>query len=403
MFRRGCLLLLIVFLAVGQARAQAPVLSDDNEFSTQTPADFMTVPPDKDFDPSGVLAARAVVTVALQLDNILTAGPTYQPFSSLFAEAELRGYVALTRYFTINGLVRLEQPRDQLQSGAFVDQSLYVQRLFAVVNIQPVSLYGGKIHPRFGIGWYFTPGLYGNDFAEEYELNERLGVGLRLDFRAFARHRLTVEAFQADTSFLNGNAFAGSVQLGDPGIKRQGRRSLADGGVSNTGTLESFAVAFSSRRFPGLAGLGTEIGFAKQKASPLDTRDEYSWAAAAHWRLPLGGELSIEPMAEFAAIKGQAGTDRDVDYLTVAANLRIGETWAIALHTSQKYVRDHALADYRTDWLAGAAIACDLGEAFKEELPWLAGFTAVAGYRFDRRMGVSRDTLGFLLKYEKVF
>ena len=99
MFRR-LFYCLIVFLAVGQARAQAPVLSDDNEFSTQTPAEFMTVPPDKDFDQSGLVAARAVVTAALQLDNILTAGPSYQPFSSLFAEAEFRGYVAITRYFT---------------------------------------------------------------------------------------------------------------------------------------------------------------------------------------------------------------------------------------------------------------------------------------------------------------
>ncbi|HYC65731.1 MAG TPA: hypothetical protein VEC14_13450 [Reyranellaceae bacterium] len=398
MFRR----LLFCLLAVAcTAHAQMP--GDDNEFSTQTPAEFMTVPPEKDFDAAGIFAARGIFTAALQLDNVLSPGPNYRPFGNLFAESELRGYVAITEYFTLNGLVKLEQARDQLQGGAFVDQSLYIQRLFGVINLAPFHLYGGKIHPRFGIGWFHTPGLYGTDFAEEYELNERLGFGLRIDLRGeFGSHRLTVEAFQADTSFLNGNAFAGSVQLGDPGVKRQGRRSLADGGVSNTGTFESFAVALSSRRWPGLEGLGTEVGFFKQRASPFDLRDEHAWTASAFWRLPLGGDLSIEPMAEFASVSGQAGTDRNVDYLTLAANLRIGEVWAVALHTSQKYVRDFALADFRTDWLAGFAVACDLGEAFKE-LPFLAGVTAVAGYRYDRRAGVERNTLGFLLKYEKAF
>jgi hypothetical protein len=398
---RRLLFCLLVVAIAASARAQMP--ADDNEFSVQTPAEFMTVPPARDFDESGHFAARGVFTVAFQVDNVLGNGPTYRSFTNLFAESELRGYIAVTNHFTLNGLAKLEQARDQIQGGAFVDQSLYIQRLFGVINLAPFHLYGGKIHPRFGIGWFRTPGLYGTDFAEEYELIERLGFGLRIDARGeFGSHRLTVEAFQADTSFLNGNAFANSAQLGDPGVKRQGKRTLADGGVSNTGTFESFAVAVSSR-WPGLRGLGTEVGFLKQRASPLDARDEYAWTASAFWRLPLRGDLSIEPLAEFTSVAGQAGTDRNVDYVTLAANLRIGELWAVALHTSQKYVRDHAANDFRTDWLVGFAVALDLGDAFKDELPWLAGLTAVAGWRYDRKAGVERDTLGFLLKYEKSF
>ena len=397
-----CLLSLILLLSLLATAAQAQLEDEeeDNEFSRRTSTDFVTVPPASEVGPGGIIAAAGTFESLFQVDNILSSGPDYGRFSNLFGEAELRGYIGITQLFTINGLFRLEQVRDQRSGGAFVDENLYVQRLFAVVNVPPLHLYGGKIHPRFGTAWYATPGIYGDDFADDYELQERLGFGMRADVEAFGHHRLTVEVFQADTTFLGRSPFG--PQPGDANFKRQAQRSLADGGVSNTGALESLAVAFSSRNIGGVRGLGANFGWARQKASVLDLRDEYSWVAGLTGRIVLRQGVRLVPMVEYASVKGQAGTDRNTDYLTLGATLRVGDAWAFGVHGSTRDVRDYATNDFRTDLLGGFGVAYDLGDGFKD-IKWLDGLSLVAGYRHDRRAGIERDTVGFQIRYQRDF
>jgi hypothetical protein len=392
--RHAVVLLSFVLLPL-EALAQ-----EDNEFARRTSTDFVTTPPPKEMEPGSIFAAAGKFTGLVQLDNILTTGPNYYPFSNLFAESVLNGFVSITKWFTINGLLRLEQVYDEPDaSGLFSDQALYIQRLFGVINLTPVYLYGGKIHPRFGMAWYATPGLYGSDFAEDYEIEEKLGFGARLDLRTLGRHRITVEAYQADTSFLTANMVPGPGP-GDPRSTRQAKGSLAQGGISNTGTFESFAVAISSRRHL-LEGITTDFGWAKQKASPLDVKDQYSWAAGVTWQFDITKDVSLQPLAEFVSITGQNGQDRNADYLTLAANLRVGDNWAFAVHTTQRNVRDYGANNFYTDWLAGLAAAYDIGSVFKDRLPWLNGISLVTGYRHDRKIGVDRDTIGFQVRYER--
>ena len=396
-----CLIVLALLLSlpVTAARAQHEDQEGDNEFSRRASSEFTTVPPASEVGVSGIAAAGTIESL-LQLDNILSSGPDYGRFSSLFGEAELRGYVAFGPLLTVNGLFRLEQVRDQRSGGAFVDENLYVQRLFAVINVPPLRLYGGKIHPRFGTAWYAAPGIYGDDFADDYELQERLGLGIRTDIEVLGHHRFTVEVFQADATLLGRSPFG--PQPGDPGFKRQAVRSHDAGGVSNTGALESFAVALSTHHIGNVRGLNSTFGWAKQKASALDVRDEYSWVAGLTGRIVLGPGVRLLPMAEYVSVKGQAGTERNTDYLTLGATLRVGDAWAIGVHGSTRDVRDYAANDFRTDLLGGFGVAYDLGDGFKD-VKWLDGFSLVAGYRHDRRAGIDRDTVGFQFRYQHDF
>jgi hypothetical protein len=382
------MLVLIVTTSVSHAQ------SSSNEFAIRSSTEFPVAAPS--IEPRFV-TGQVHMEGLFQLDNILSSGPDYAPFSSLFAEGEVRGNVNFGRFLTINGLVRLEQVRDQRTGGVFVDEALYVQRLFAVINTPPLYFYGGKIHPRFGIGWWATPGLYGTDFDEDYELVDKIGAGIRWDIQAFGRHRFTAEAFQADTSFLS-NSLIRDAPFGSPGLKRPSTLYLTDGGPSNTGALESFAFALSGRRVVGINGFGYDIGWAKQKASPYDVRDEYSWVVSTNWLFNLSDTVVLQPMAEFVSIAGQRGTDRDVNYLTVAAQLRLGPYWTLGAHTTQRYVRDFAADNYYTDWLAGIAVAYDLGE-WKDRVPWLEGLSAILGYRYNRIFGVESQTVGMQIKY----
>lgn len=377
--------IIVAVVAAGAASAQE-TLDSDSEFNVRENPNF---PVPRPGDSKRFITANARFEGAIQLNRVWPDDDAIAPFTTIFAVGEARSSINFWQYFSVYSLLRLTRGTEQTTSSAFADQVLFVQRLFGVIHLQPVQLYAGKIHPRFGVGWYATPGLYGTDFDTDYELIEKIGGGIRWDVHAFGHHRLTAEVFHTDTSFL-----ANSII---PGTYRQGLLNLQDGGAGNTGTFESFAVALNGQQMPGLPGLSYQIGWARQKASPYDERDENSWSVAALWNVGIFGNLSFEPMAEFVAVTGQGGFNRDVNYLTAAATLRKG-SWALALHTTQRYVRDYDANDYRTDSLMGAAIAYEFSD-FKQSFPWLDGLTAIVGVRQSTSFGITGQTVGVQLKY----
>jgi hypothetical protein len=386
LFRRLSVCLAVAGILATSAASAQDTVETDSEFNLRENPNFPIPGP---ADRARFLTGEAHIEGAIQFNRVWPDDEDIQPFSTVFGEAEIRSNVNFGQYFSVSSLLRFTRGAEQTTDSAFADQVLYVQRLFGIIHLQPVHIYAGKIHPRFGIGWYATPGLYGTDYDSDYELIEKIGGGIRWDIRAFGRHRLTAEVFHTDTSFLAGSLIPGTV--------RAGLLNLQDGGAGNTGTFESFAIALSGQQMPGLAGLSYQVGWARQKASPYDVRDENSWSIAALWRFGILGDLTLEPMAEFVSVTGQGGADRDASYLTLAATLRKG-AWALALHTTQRFVRDYEDKDFRTDSLAGIAAAYDLG-ALKGSLPWLDGFTAIVGFRQSTTFGITGQTVGAQLKY----
>ncbi len=375
-------------LAPGVSLAQVETVLNDNEFNTREPPNFPTPPRREEGLPFITYEGHIEGFVQFNADS---PDPSVAPpFNTLYGEIDARANINFGQYFSINTLWRLERGVETTDSTVFDDEVLYVQRLFGVVHLKPLHVYAGKIHPRFGIGWYATPGLYGTNFDTDYELFDKLGGGVRLDIPWLGRHRFTAEVFQTDTSFLAKSLI--------PGTRRVGLLNLEDGGAGNTGTFESYALALSGQEIPALNGFSYQIGMAKQKASPIDIRDEYSWSIGGLWQFPLWGNVSLEPMAEYVSVSGQGGGDVNVDYLTLGATLRIGAAWSIGVHTTQRYVRDFTNDLYRTDSLAGVAIAYELSD-LKEKLPLLDGFTAIVGYSQVYAFGTNSQTIGVQLKY----
>jgi len=368
---------------------------NDNEFSTRETPEFSLPPspgPGQRF-----LTAEGHIEGFLQYqgDWSLESLADLAPWRTLYGEGESRINVNFGQHFSINTLLRFERGDYPTYSAEFASEVLYVQRLFGVVHLKPVHIYAGKIHPRFGIGWYYTPGLYGSDFDTDYELYEKLGGGVRIDIRRFGRHRFTAEAFQTDTSFLQTSLI--------PGTRRPTMVNLADGGAGNTGTFESFALALSGEQIPYLPGFSYQVGWAKQKAAPTDVRDEYSWSAAAVWSFPLWNKnVTLEPMVEWVSVSGQGGFDRNANYLTVAATLRLGEAWSVGIHTTQRYVSDFGQDQYRTDSLVGIGIAYQFVPP-NEKWRWLDGLSAIVGFRDVTSFETRFQTLGAQIKYQLDF
>jgi len=67
----------------------------------------------------------------------------------------------------------------------FEDHGFFFETLHLQADFEHFSVYGGKINPSFGSAWDVTPGLYGVDFAEDYEITERIGVGGSYTFKTY--------------------------------------------------------------------------------------------------------------------------------------------------------------------------------------------------------------------------
>src|SRR5262249_15419129 len=150
---------------------------------------------------------------------------------------------------------KLEQVRDPTSDSFLRDHALWIDQLYMTIHLGPVSIYGGKIHPRFGFAWDIAPGVYGTDFAEDYEIVERLGFGavwrLAIDF---GRHDLSFEWFRADTSFLANSAFTRTVP-GQLDATRFSTLSNSDGTLSNSSS-PSYTFSLVGRDIPMPEGLG---------------------------------------------------------------------------------------------------------------------------------------------------
>lgn len=344
-----------------------------------------------------------VMTLTLESDQTLNRANDIPPFNNTYSEPEVDWYVNAGDHFAINGLFKMEQVRSVTKSDAFEAEGAWAEQLYGTILFDPLQIYGGKIHPRFGRAWDDTPGVFGTDFAEDYELVEKIGVGAAVDLRWQGAHTVSFEAFQADTSFLSNSIFA-HPKITDPDVLRPGRLHRDDGGVSNTGKPNNYAIALSGRQIPGMRGFTYNIGWAIQRGS--DTAHELterSFVVGARWELPMTSRITAVPIFEYAHVNNQGGADVRADYVTAAVAFELGQGWSASLNATVKPVNDRENLDKRTDHLFGASIGYDLGSLFKKEVRWLDGLGVELGYKHERVEHADLNTVGLLFTYERSF
>lgn len=211
--------------------------------------------------------------------------------------------------------------------------------------------------------------LYGADFAEDYEITERLGVGLAIPLAtAQGEHELSFAIFNADRTFL-------SESLGE----NRGRTKLSDGGVSNTGNPESISVSMS-----GVIGdMSYNLGAQYQAAGRGDAEDQTGVVAGISHGFP-AGSLPLTALAELAYFNAFDGTNNSASYATVGVEAPVGPVTFSAVYG----MRDvEALS---TDHLATIAGEMEVAE----------GLFASLAYRYGDEGGDETHTIGALVAYE---
>lgn len=263
-----------------------------------------------------------------------------------------------------------EPVRDPTGDSAFQDLGLYVEELYAAVTVAGgwVGL-AGKYNPAFGLAWDVAPGLYGADFAEDYELTEGLGAAVSIPFTAFGgEQRLNFSGFTADASVLSDSLFTS-----------RGNVSRADGGPANTNT-PSLAAALTG---PLTDELEYDLGLRWLQAGEGDPADEHGAVAGLVWSPEIArGEAQF--LGEAAYFQNYDSTEDSAVYFTAGAAWSI-DRWTVSGVYS---LRDMEAAD--TDHLATASLEYEV----------LDNAVAAVGYRFGREGGENSHTVGVLFAVE---
>lgn len=272
--------------------------------------------------------------------------------------------------------VRDPDPGD---SRAFKDEGLYVETLGVVYATDLFSVYGGKYNPTFGTAWDLAPGIYGADFAEDYELTERIGFGGSLtgSVEDYGSHTLSANIFYLDTSFLS-----------DSVITDRGRTRKSDGGVSNTETLESFSVTLDGGEMPFLPGLSYSLGVERQEHGDNDPKDELGFVAGLYGAFDVTGQTTLEPILEYAYLDNAEGQRQDKQYLTVGSTVFQGP-WNLSASYTGRFT-DPKGGDNVDDTLLQASFGYEFD----------SGLAVDVGYRFTDEDKVDSHTVGIVFAYE---
>jgi hypothetical protein len=327
------------------------------------------------------------LSVEVQGDHVYKSDDAAAELTDIYTTTEPYLRARLTRELSLETGLVLEPIRDPAGGNDrfFGDHGLYVEQLFLNYETDAFALYAGKYNPSFGAAWDIAPGIYGADFAEDYELTERVGLGGAVTFGGagiggdgFGAHRLAVNGFFADTSVLSESV-----------LNNRGRTHESDGGVSNTEDLSSFSVTLDGGDFEGLEGIGYTLGVERQEGGQGDPRDELGVVAGVNASLPLSEQLVLEPMVEVAYIDNAEGAQQDRSYLTAGAALLQGP-WNLSL----SYTRRDTSAD-------GAGLTDSSDDLFQASVGYAFdfGLGLDVGYRYAEEDKVDTHAVGFLVSY----
>ena len=296
--------------------------------------------------------------------------------NDIFGYLELAASIYLNDKLQVNFALIGEPVRDPEpgEDRFFEDHGLYLEVLNAQVNLsENTNLVVGKFGPGFGTAWDVTPGIYGVDFAEDYELAEFIGVGLNhtFDSRDFGAVTIGANVFFADTTFLS-----------DSIITSRGQTDINDGGAGNTEELDNFSITLDGADLPILEGFSWHLGYRHLSARLGDIDDEQGFVVGFIQETDFGDDKSATFNLEAATFDNFGGGDDDVDYLTAGLSLVDGP-----LHLD-------LAGTLRDIEVAGGSDSDDvlyqtsIGYVDQHDIDWNVG------YKFAEEDGIDSHTIG---------
>ncbi|MEX0405381.1 hypothetical protein ABGN05_06915 [Aquibium sp. LZ166] len=297
----------------------------------------------------------------------------------LYFLGELGVRLGLTPIFAINLGLTAESVLDPepFEGRAFGDIGLYVDTLNLEAQLGAAKLFAGKFGPAFGTAWDITPGVYGTEFAEDYELSEQIGFGAAYEFDAgtAGKHTLGGHVFFVDTTFLSDSIFT-----------RRGRVGIDDGGIANTETLNNFSITLDGTEIEALPGFSYNLGYRHLSAGATETADEDGFVAGLAKETAFANGMVLGLNGEIAYFSDAAGVaGDDAVYTTVGLSIANGPWHGELAGTVRRF--DLAGAGSTSDHIAQVSA----GYGFEN------GIDVSAGYAHVREADLDYDIIGLRL------
>jgi len=320
------------------------------------------------------------ISVEIQNDNTFDSDDDDNELNDLFTTTEPFLALFFSPEFSIQSGMVLEPVQDPTpgEDRYFGGHGFYAETLALVYETDDFAIFGGKINPTFGVAWDITPGVFGTDIPEDYELTERIGAGgsFTLGNDDIGSHTFTAQTFFVDTTFL-------SESIGND----RGRTDQDDGGPSNTEAFESFSITLDGELPALVDGLSYHLGGEFQEEGEGDAESETGFVAALYGSFDIGEETSVEPLIEWAYFNDFGGEENDTDYLTVGSGFYHGP-WNLALSYSGRFTDPEGASDVDDHQFQVSA-----GYEFE------SGVTLDLGYKFVEEDNVDSQVIGILFAY----
>lgn len=338
-----------------------------------------------DFEPGQTQQRHGIgisgeLSVEIQSDHTFDSEDPDAELSDTYTTTEAGIDVTFGEHLLAHGGFVLEPIRDPGpgEDRFFEDHGLYAEELFGQVKLgHGISVLGGKFNPAFGTAWDATPGLYGTDFAEDYETTERVGFAAAIERQTGGLGTVTFagSVYQADTSELSRSLF-----------NDRGRTSVSDGGVSNTESLESYTVTLDAAEAPSLGGANLHLGyrFQKQGKTVDDLEDEHGYVVGLNGSRSVNG-VEYGWIGEIAYLDNAEGTLDELWYFTVGGSVTFGGKYNIATSYTAR-PRDVSGGPNFDDRLIQVSAGVELGH----------GWTFDAGYKYHVESDVENHTVSVL-------
>ena len=313
----------------------------------------------------------ADISVEIENDFTFESTDNAAELNDLFATVEGAFGLEFGQGASLNSTILFEPIADATDDRVFEDHGLFVEELYFAHEFGKGSVLAGKFDPAFGFAWDAAPGIYGVDFAEDYELTEKIGAGFAVPFGLFdGEAAVAVSAFMADRTFLS-----------DSLVNSRGNLDRGDGGLSNTAAPTSVAVTLFGETASETA---YNLGFRVQDAGDIGGGvTEYGVVGGVTTPVDLGG-ADLELLAEGAFFPNFNGVQGSAAFMTLGAAAPVGPVTMSAVYS----LREVRAAP--TDHLATVSAEMELYD----------GVVGAVGYRYGREADESNHTIGALLVLE---
>jgi hypothetical protein len=364
----------VVACALGLSILGAPLRADEDDAAKAKPKTYPYI--------DGELSIEIHHDSVFDTNNPALEGSDSFTKTELDATAHFSRYFALQTHFTFEPVL----DRDPGEDRFFSDNGVYAEEFYGKVTLDPFEIFAGKFNPAFGRAWEDAPGVYGTDMVEDsYQLTERLGLGFSVsrEHTGIGKLKLTASAFYADTSVLSNS-----------GITNRGQLDHIDGGLSNTNSLDSFALSLEGEGIPGLPGISYNLGFVHQAGGVNDIDDQNGVVFGLQSKREYNG-VKIALIGE-AAYLDYGGDFYETDdptqfvdsfwLLTLGAEAAMGRYHAAVAYTS-RYAELFNATDF-DDYQFQISAGIDLERGWKLDL----------GYKYLTEATDESHIVGLLLK-----